>query len=182
MTQRIRIAAAMAVLLLGAETRLQAGGIHIRYRAGAPARMGPANVRYYQGVLNLYHNHPAWFREHHPFYTRMFNHPQVLEKMLGRWHAHPQRFEYWHDCLWKVLDGYETSHPVLPPASPAQSNGDETGSAGGGNTAQQNLDPPPSDNQISTVPEPTGAVLLAAGLGSLCLARLARRRSRSGRR
>jgi len=114
MSIRARTFTAVACILFGSSRELGAGSIHIRYGADAPEKMAAANEIYYGGVLNLYHNHTEVFEHNRHFYTRMFNDTEVMDKLLARWEAHEQRFEYWHDCLWKVLDGYRASHESLP--------------------------------------------------------------------
>src|SRR5262249_1561231 len=104
-----RLVAACLVLTIAASSAA-AGGVHIRYGHDAPARLAVADIRYYEGVLHLYQVHPARFEHEHPFYAKLFEHPAMLDGLLARWEAHEQRFEYWHDCLWKVLNGYRASH------------------------------------------------------------------------
>ena len=78
---------AVACILFGAGHELGAGSIHIHYAADAPEKMAAANEIYYEGVLNLYHNHTEWFEHAHPLYTRMFNDTEVMDKLLARWEA-----------------------------------------------------------------------------------------------
>ncbi len=105
---------AVVLVLFGAGGGSAAGGIHIRYGPDAPEKMEESNIRYYEGVVQLEHKHPLEFEHEHPFYAKMFHDPVMLDKLVARWEAHPQRFEYWHNCLWKVLDGYVATHPSLP--------------------------------------------------------------------
>jgi hypothetical protein len=159
---------AVCLLLLGSAGRVAAGGIHIRYGPDAPERLAASNIRYYEGVLNLQHHHPLEFAREHPFYTKMFEDPVMLGRLLHRWEAHEQRFEYWHDCLWKVLDGYRHTHPELPgrlaapgtPVNPgdisvAERNGGvpETGGGGGG-----------GGEHMAAVPEPSSGLLIVLGM------------------
>jgi hypothetical protein len=120
-------------------------------------------------VLALEHNHPIEFAKEHPFYTKMFDDPVMLDKLIDRWEAHEQRFEYWHDCLWKVLDGYVASHPELPAPAP----GNPTEIAGSGpndrnGSSPESLGPAggPGGGGVSTaaVPEPSSGLLIVLGL------------------
>ncbi len=164
----------------------EAGGVHILYGPHAPERFAERNVEYYRGLLHFAHNHPREFALEHPFYVRMFNDQAMIENLLARWEAHEQRFEYWHDCLWKVLDGYRVTHrePTIgiggqthgipgdrgnpssgggsPQNHPAGGNGGNGGNGGGG-------------VQPFSVPEPSAAVLLAVGVS---FAAIGYRRSR----
>lgn len=171
---------ALGLLLLGPEGHLWAGGIHIVYGHEAPEKLAATNVRYYEGVLKLEHNHPRAFAKEHPFYTKMFEDPARVDKLTARWEAHEQRFEYWHLCLWKVLDGYETTHHAEPghlatslPSSPIV-----VGSGGvsdRGSNLPQSLGPggnPPGEGGRGSagggtttlaVPEPSGVLLMVAG-------------------
>lgn len=110
MNSRFASLVAVCALMAAVEGRATAGGIHIRYGPHAPEKLAAKDVAYYNGVLNLYHNHPAAFAAEHPFYVKMFNNPVMLNRLVARWEAHAPRFEYWHDCLWKVLNGYVHSH------------------------------------------------------------------------
>lgn len=129
-------------------------------------------MEYYRGVLHLAHNHPREFAQEHPFYVKMFNDPVMIENLLARWEAHEQRFEYWHDCLWKVLNGYRATHRVPPIGIGVQEHGNPgtrgTPSPVGGlpqNTpAGSNGGYGAQEVQPFSVPEPSGAFLLALGL------------------
>ncbi len=114
--------------------------------------------------MHTFDAHTTWFEHAHPFYTKMFHNPMMLEKLTARWEAHEQRFEYWHWCLWKVLNGYQTTYPVaptqyqnfppvgqlpaqvLPPAASATSVNSPVGTASG-------------------VPEPSSVALLLVAMG-----------------
>ena len=80
------------------------------------------------------HRHPIAFAEEHPFYTRMFHDPGLLNKEMALWESHEQRFEYWHDCLWKVLDGYQHSHLGLHSSHAFPTGSSLKGFEGGGGT------------------------------------------------
>jgi hypothetical protein len=176
MINRAEILAAIAGIVLGGGRELSAGGIHIRYPVDAPEKLAAANEVYAQGVLNMYERHPRWFEHTHPFYTEMFHNPEMMDRLIARWEAHEQRFEYWHYCLWKVLDGYMISHqtplpllPILPPSSShAVSEAGGNGPGGGPGKGNQNLGAP-------GVPEPSAGVLMVSGL-IVGLIRFARRR------
>jgi hypothetical protein len=114
MLSRVATLVTLCSLLLVGEERAVAGGVHIRYGPDAPEKMAALNLLYYEGVLNLEHRHPIAFAREHPFYTEMFHNPAMMDRLVARWEAHEQRFEYWHDCLWKVLDGYVVSHRERP--------------------------------------------------------------------
>ncbi len=180
MSTHAKTVATVACILLGAGRELDAGSIHIRYAADAPEKMAAANEIYYEGVLNLYHNHTEWFEHTHPLYTRMFNDTEVMDKLLARWEAHEQRFEYWHDCLWKVLDGYRASHEPLPipGVSPDSSGGSgggpasDDGGGGGGHVHVQDL-PEPSTGVMMI------SVLMVGLLG--CIWRCGLRGLRAGK-
>jgi hypothetical protein len=155
-------------LLLGSAGQVEGGGIHIRYGPNAPEKLAAANILYYEGVLNLEHNHPIAFAKEHPFYTKMFQDPVMLDKLIDRWEAHEQRFEYWHNCLWKVLDGYVASHaelpgqPVPPPlVSPLP---DGPTDVGGGGVSDQNGAGGGGKVQTAAVPEPSSGLLIVLGL------------------
>jgi hypothetical protein len=172
-----RLASLIAVfifLLAGDRPAIAGGGLHIRYGPDAPEKLAAANVRYYEGVLNLEHNHPAAFAADHPFYTKMFNDPVMLDKLTARWEAHEQRFEYWHNCLWKVLDGYLLTHEHLPGN---QVIGAESGGTSPPPGLNQHLNgnggdgPPNSDGgspgggiTTSSLPEPSSGLLSVLGL------------------
>ena len=157
-----------------------AGGIHIRYGPDAPEKMAAANVRYYEGVLNLEHNHPIAFALDHPFYTKMFDDPAMIDRLEMRWEAHEQRFEYWHDCLWKVLDGYRAEHYGLSSTSPIPTGiplkfgeiGFDSGSGSpfGGTDSRGNnpgIGPagvPGGGIATLSVPEPSSGLLMVLGL------------------
>src|SRR5262249_47761365 len=114
MLSRVLSAVAFCTVLIACELRAVAGGVHIRYGPDAPEKLAASNLRYYQGVLNLEHNHPIAFAREHPFYTEMFHNPAMMDRLVDRWQAHEQRVEYWHGCLWKGLDGYRGSHRGQP--------------------------------------------------------------------
>jgi hypothetical protein len=177
------LVAVCMLFVVAGDRRAAAGGIHIRYGPDAPERMAAANVRYEEGVLNLYHHHPLEFAANHPFYTRMFNDEAMIDKLLLRWESHEQRFEYWHDCLWKVLDGYRASHhgvlPTIPvtagsPGSPGEGG---AGLVGGGAGIPGSVGPGGNNPATSpggngdgggtgtlSVPEPSSGVLMVLGL------------------
>jgi hypothetical protein len=183
-------------LLFGAAGCVEAGGIHIRYGLDAPEKLATSNILYYEGVLNLEHHHPLEFAYDHPFYTKMFEDPLMLDKLLERWEAHEQRFKYWHDCLWKVLDGYRASRPELAGQliAPGPGAGIELG---GVVVADRGLHLPegsgPGSNHPGgggggvtalSVPEPSTALLLALGVvlgGSWVVFRRSSDGRRSGR-
>jgi hypothetical protein len=175
MIHRAKILVSMAFLLFGVGPELLAGGIHIRYGPDAPEKLAAANEAYYEGVLNLYHNHPAEFEHDHPFYAKMFNDPTMMNKLVARWEAHEQRFEYWHNSLWKVLDGYVVSQQSLTPPSivlPPPSDSSGVGAQGSGANGNGGVG-------AQTLPEPSTVVLWISGF-LVGLGRLAwRRASRS---
>ncbi len=148
----------------------QAEGIHVFYGPRAPERFAHRTVVYYEGVLNLEHNHPREFAREHPFYTRMFNDPAVIERLIARWEAHEQRFEYWHDCLWKVLDGYRTTHPGSSSGTGGRATPGNIGIPSMGGGSPEN---PPAGTSSGggphpfSVPEPSSGLLLTLGL-SFC--------------
>ncbi len=119
MNTRFASLVAVCTLLAAGGGRAMAGQIHIRYKPDAPEKMAATDVAYYHGVLDLYHNHPAAFTAEHPFYVKMFNEPVMLDRLVARWEADEPRFEYWHNCLWKVLNGYVHSHQgfLSPPGA-----------------------------------------------------------------
>jgi hypothetical protein len=141
MITRIVSLVAVCILMAVGDGRARAGGIHIRYAADAPEQDAAQDVLYYQGVLNLYHNHPTAFAREHPFYTKMFGDPVMMDKLLARWEANEQRFEYWHNCLWKVLNGYLHSHPSQPVSVGSGGSSVSGASGGGGTVAPQGLGP-----------------------------------------
>jgi hypothetical protein len=159
-----------ACLLLGFAGNVHAGGIHIRYGPDAPERLAAENVRYYEGLLNLEHNHPLAFAHEHPFYAKLLHDPVMMENLIARWEAHPQRFEYWHPCLWKVLDGYEHTHPSRAGQIVVLENPINPGGVG---TAERNGSPPgggggsgPSgggEGNAPVVPEPSSGLLMVLG-------------------
>jgi hypothetical protein len=99
MLSRVAALFTLCSLLLVGEEWAVAGGVHIRYGPDAPEKMAASNLRYYEGVLNLERHHPIAFASEHPFYTEMFHKPAMMDRLVARWEAHEQRFEYWHDCL-----------------------------------------------------------------------------------
>ena len=108
------LVAVISVSVLSLQTAQATGGLHIHYAADAPEKMAGENAHYYDRVMHTYTAHTTWFDKAHPFYKKMFHKPALLEKLTARWEADEQRFEYWHWCLWKVLDGYGSTHPVAP--------------------------------------------------------------------
>ncbi|MHB1560457.1 MAG: PEP-CTERM sorting domain-containing protein [Isosphaeraceae bacterium] len=171
------VAIALGLVAIGVR-HAEAGGVHILYGPHAPERFAERNVEYYRGLLHFAHNHSREFALDHPFYVKMFNDPVMIDKLLARWEAHQQRFEYWHDCLWKVLDGYRVTHRgntigILGHGIP----GDRGNPSSGGGSPEK---PPAGSNggqgiQPFSVPEPSGALLLAVGLS---FAAIGLRRSR----
>jgi hypothetical protein len=192
MLSRVASLVALCSVLVAGELRAVAGGIHIRYGPDAPERLAASNLRYYQGVLNLEHNHPIAFAREHPFYTEMFHNPAMMDRLVARWQAHEQRFEYWHDCLWKVLDGYVVSHPeqnghFKTSASSGGSPGPvEFGARGPADLGFPILNPNEPggihpDNggggvTVNAVPEPSSGLLIV--MGTLVAGCWAARRSR----
>src|SRR5579875_3839486 len=177
MLSRIASLVVLWTMLAVSDPRAIAGGVHIRYGPHAPERMAASNLLYYHGMLNLYHHHPIAFAREHPFYTAMFHHPAMMDRLVARWQAHETRFEYWHDCLWKVLDGYLVSHaggtghlttsagrspvpgglspvvlgsPILNPVGPG-GNRSNTGAGGGGGGETSNAVPEPSSGLLIVV-------------------------------
>lgn len=155
-------------LAVTGDRRAEAGGVHIIYGPHAPERFARRTVVYYEGVLHLAHHHPREFALEHPFYTRMFNDPAMIERLIARWEAHEQRFEYWHDCLWKVLNGYRVTHSGLAGGTggrgipgnlgfPTSSGGSPENPPDGSSSGGGGLTP-------SSVPEPSSGLLLAFGL------------------
>jgi hypothetical protein len=182
MLPRIACLSFVCALLTVIDRPATAGGIHIRYGPDAPERMEAANVAYYEGVLHLEHNHPIAFALDHPFYTKMFDNPVMIDRLEMRWEAHEQRFEYWHDCLWKVLDGYRAEHHGLSSTSPippgiprnlGEVGADSgTGSLLGGTDARGNnlgISPAgvPGGGVVAlSVPEPSSGLLMLLGLAA----------------
>ncbi len=181
MRRRITSGIAVGLFVIAAcDWQASAGQIHIRYDRDAPERMAAANAVYYEGLLNLAHNHPKAFAREHPFYTKMFNDPAMLNRLIDRWEANEQRFEYWHDCLWKVLDGYLYTHPPLPPPIGSTTQLGAGGSPSSGGVEPQNIPGGNGGNnnnggggtgghgiQPFSVPEPSSFILMAAGLAIL---------------
>ncbi len=192
MLPRIACLSVTCALLAVIDRPATAGGIHIRYGPDAPEKMAAANVVYYEGVLNLEHNHPIAFALDHPFYTKMFDDPAMIDRLELRWEAHEQRFEYWHDCLWKVLDGYRAEHHGLASASPIPAGmplkfgeiGADSGSGSlfGGTDARGNnpgISPagaPGGRIAILSVPEPSSGLLMVLGLTVAAVWAIARHR------
>jgi hypothetical protein len=192
MLPRISSLAVACALIAVVDRPATAGGIHILYGPDAPEKMAASNLLYYQGVLNLEHNHPIAFALDHPFYTKMFDDPVMIDRLVTRWEAHEERFEYWHDCLWKVLDGYMAKHHGLSSTSPIPTEfplnfgaiGVENGGGSlvGGADARE-LNPaigpggtPGGGIQIFSVPEPSSGVLMVLGLTVAAACVIARHR------
>jgi hypothetical protein len=160
MHPRVIILASVALSLFGVARELSAGGIHIRYGPDAPEKLAVANEAYYEGILNRYHQHPAEFEHNHPFYAKMFNDPTMMNNLVHRWEAHEERFEYWHLCLWKVLDGYlvyEQSLSLPTHVLPPPSGNSGIGAQGSGGTGNGGIG-------AQSVPEPSTGVLWTSGL------------------
>ena len=115
---------------------VQAGSIHIRYGDDVPERMATANVKLYEDLVATRDLAPVKFDDNHPFYGRLLTDPTFADRLVHRWEGHEQRFEYWHNYLWRILDGIahlpheltEFPLPVSPPPSPElgpQSSGGE---------------------------------------------------------
>ena len=134
MSLRIACLALACTLLTAIDRPATAGGIHIRYGPDVPEQLAAKNVGYYEGIVTMEHRHPIAFAEEHPFYTRMFHDPGLLNKEMALWESHEQRFEYWHDCLWKVLDGYQHSHLGLHSSHAFPTGSSLKGFEGGGGT------------------------------------------------
>jgi hypothetical protein len=179
MIPRVVSLIALCTVLIAADRRAVAGGVHIRYGPDAPERMAASNLLYYQGLLNVYHDHPISFSREHPFYTEMFQKPAMMDRLVARWQANEQRFEYWHDCLWKVLDGYMVSHRGMPGHLVNSTGGSSApGGLGGGGPVDLGTpivttnDPggnhPPTGGgggvvTSNSVPEPSSGLLMVAG-------------------
>jgi hypothetical protein len=190
MLPRIASLAVACALLAVVEPPATAGGIHIRYGPDAPEKMAVSNIAYYQGVLNLEHNHPIAFALDHPFYTKMFDDPAMIDRLVLRWEAHEQRFEYWHDCLWKVLDGYMAKHHGLFSTHPVETGSflsfgtigvDNGGGSFVGGADARGINPanapggtPGGGIQILSVPEPSSGVLMVLGLTVAVVCAIAR--------
>jgi hypothetical protein len=164
MIHRAKILTAAACLVLIGGPELRAGGIHVRYRADAPEKLAGANTVYTEGMLRLYHRHSAWFEREHPFFTAMFNNPQMMDRLIARWESHERRFEYWHNSLWRVLDAYASRHEeplphpptalLLPSKEVSADQGNGQGPGGGGGSG---ISP-------ASVPEPSAGILMISGL------------------
>jgi hypothetical protein len=169
MIHRARILTMAACLVLGGGPELWAGGIHVLYPADAFEKLAGANEVYTEGMMHLYHRHPRWFEHEHPFFTEMFNNPEMMDRLVARWEGHERRFEYWHNSLWRVLDAYAIRHddplPQIPivrlSASNAVSEAQGNGPGGGGGARGSG-----SGGNISgaSVPEPSTGILVVSGL------------------
>jgi hypothetical protein len=173
MIHHARQSVTIAFIVFGVAPAIGAGEIHIKYGPDAPEKMAAENVAYYEGMLNLDRNHPAAFEHDHPFFAKMFVDPTRLNKLINRWEADEQRFEYWHNSLWKVLDGYVLTHEnqipppvILPPPGGNSGVGSSGGGGNGGSLGAQSL------------PEPSTLALwisgLLVGLGRLSWQRASR--------
>ncbi len=167
MIYRAGIFTVVVCLVLGGGRELSAGSIHLRYPVNAPERLAGANERYTREVLSLDRRHPEWFEHTHPFYAHMFTNPEMMDRLIARWEAHEQRFEYWHNSLWKILDAYaiglEHSLPLLPIDLPASRSavsddpGAGPGGVGPGGGTYGNVGG-------ASVPEPSNGILMVSGL------------------
>ncbi len=139
-------------------TGAEAGSIHVRYGVDAPERLATSNVRLYESVVADRDLAPVKFDESHPFYGRLLTDPTFADRLIHRWEGHEQRFEYWHNELWRILDGMAQLHqpsstdPQLPISPPPSS--DSSG-------------PPASTGEMpaspASTPEPSTWVMMVSG-------------------
>lgn len=116
--------------------------------------------RLYTRIVELRDTDPDRFDGRYPFIGRIVSDDQFFEKYYDRWQGHPERFEYWHPLLTRILE----SRPHFPPPPPSW-----------------HLPPPPpvippddcgpNPPPPHGVPEPKTIWMVQIGLASILLAR-----------
>jgi hypothetical protein len=81
------------------------------------------DVKLYLKLVAQRSENPAAFDHRRPFYGKLITDRSFFESWLDRWQSHPARFEHWHPCLSRFLDGGARSRgsdepppPLIPPA------------------------------------------------------------------
>jgi hypothetical protein len=132
-----------------AEGSVTAGTVHIHWGPDAPERYAKIDIEKYERLLAERTADPLKFDLRRPFYGRVLSDSKLADKLVRRWERNERRFEYWHACLWGVLNGYALTHPSVPPVI---------------------VSPPPDSNNNgpgggpSPTPEPSTWVLMLIGL------------------
>jgi hypothetical protein len=109
-----------------------------------------------------------------------------MKRMVARWEAHEQRFEYWHPYLWRILDGYEfrphPDHrrsidppPIDPPPHSGGSGNGPHGGGGDGGGGSPGVQPRGGGGTPGAIPEPGSIVLLISGFSLVALGRILKR-------
>jgi hypothetical protein len=139
------------------------------------------NQALYLRLVDQRDANPLVFDRKHPFYGKLFAKESVFDYWVDRWQSHEARFEHWHPCLWRVLDGglqvRDHTNPGDPGSTPPLINPVpivlDPPSNGSGNPSQGPLPP-----TVHTVPEPMSVISLAIGLGLFLIVLTARRAKR----
>ena len=116
-------------------------------------------------------DNPKAFDLRRPLYGKLITDRSFFDSWVNRWQSHPARFEHWHPCLSRFLDGGlrsrvpdEPPPPLIPP-TPLEPN------------PPPPPPPPPPPEPPNPVPEPNSFVVFLAGLGFILLVQKGRRLS-----
>ena len=71
----------------------------------ANEKQASRDVKLYLKLVSQRSLNPAAFDHRRPFYGKLITDRSFFESWYDRWQSHPARFEHWHPCLSRFLDG-----------------------------------------------------------------------------
>lgn len=158
---------------------LEAGSIVVGHRVSAAGRQREIlrNERLFGGMATARLRDAARFDRAHPFYGQLLGNSASYSYYMWRWQLAPARFEHYHPLAWRILDGRASLEaklgaipvetvpetPTLPPLPPRPPTPPTP--------PTPPVDPHPGLTPQGAVPEPSTALMMIVGAGTLLLAR-----------